>query len=67
MSVYTTYCGLASCTVLQVPRSPGFERGVSGWGEEEGVDKGAGVVGIQLESSEVPEEVHGRICSDSSP
>ncbi len=44
VSVYTTYCGLRSCTVL-LALSPGFEEGI-GPGEEERVDKVVGVVGI---------------------
>jgi len=50
VSVYTTYCGLTSCTVL-LALCPGA-------GEEEGIDKGVGVVGIEA-ASQVAEEVPG--------
>lgn len=67
MSVYTTYCGLTSCTVLVTCWSPGFE-GEGEVGEEEVVGKRVEVVGQwELASSQVPEEVPGRSWSDSSP
>ncbi len=56
MSVYTTYCGLTSCTVL-LALSPGA-------GKEEGVDNRVGVVGIEV-ASQVP-KMPGRGWSNSS-
>ena len=58
VSVYTTYCGLTSCTVLLVPCwFLGFEerRGVE---EEDGEDNGVEIEGTVL-ASQVPEEVPG--------